>query len=407
MRAEAGGIRRAGGPRPESPGAQRELHDLLRVIAGRAGTTRAILVDDRLRVVATGTATVPVGNLVAEPVIVRAVNQRRAVDGVGRSPRAGDSSSGAAATRTPSRASGSATPAPPGRPTSPSCSPRCCSRAPSSSAAAGSPPPTSSAHTGRSPTSSPARRRTRRATSRALSLILLRADGRLGRRKLDRVARILQDGRLGDRAFRAGPGAFAVLLPRTGLEGAVEVAHRVTHRLSRAGVPLRAAAGSLQPGQDADGLHADVDRRARRRPGLRHARGRRPGRRARDRRARPRHRTGHRPQRGRPDLPLPADLAPALRRPPRRRGARPRPRRARLRRAVAGVRRRRALRPRARARHAVRAPGAGGRRGTCRPAPRSSSTSPPDPRPRRRRRHLARRRGPAAPSSIRPASSSR
>ena len=75
---------------------------------------------------------------------------------------------------------------------------------------------------------------------------------------LDRVARILQDGRLGDRAFRAGPGAFAVLLPRTGLEGAVEVAHRVTHRLSRAGIPLRAAAGSLQPGQDADGLYADV-----------------------------------------------------------------------------------------------------------------------------------------------------
>ena len=32
----------------------------------------------------------------------------------------------------------------------------------------------------------------------------------------------------------------------------------MTHRLSRAGVPLRAAAGSLQPGQDADALHADV-----------------------------------------------------------------------------------------------------------------------------------------------------
>jgi EAL domain-containing protein (putative c-di-GMP-specific phosphodiesterase class I) len=92
----------------------------------------------------------------------------------------------------------------------------------------------------------------------ALSLILLRADGRLRRRRLERVARILHDGRLGDRAFRAGPGVFAILLPRTGLEGAVEVANRLTHRLSRAGVPLRAAAGSLQPGQDAAALYADV-----------------------------------------------------------------------------------------------------------------------------------------------------
>jgi EAL domain-containing protein (putative c-di-GMP-specific phosphodiesterase class I) len=93
----------------------------------------------------------------------------------------------------------------------------------------------------------------------SLSLILLRADRRLTRGMRDRAARILQDGRLGDRAFGAAAGEFAVVLPRTGLEGAVEVTHRIVHRLSRAGVPLRAAAGALQPGQDADGLRADVE----------------------------------------------------------------------------------------------------------------------------------------------------
>jgi EAL domain-containing protein (putative c-di-GMP-specific phosphodiesterase class I) len=91
-----------------------------------------------------------------------------------------------------------------------------------------------------------------------LSLILLQPDGSLPRARRNRVARILHDGRLGDRAFRTGHGGFAVLLPRTGLDGAVEVAHRLVHRLSRAGVPLRAAAGSLQPGQDGERLREEV-----------------------------------------------------------------------------------------------------------------------------------------------------
>ena len=60
MHGEADVIRRAG---PSS----REVGELLRVIAGRAGTTRAALVDDRLRVVATGTTTLPVGSPSAIP----------------------------------------------------------------------------------------------------------------------------------------------------------------------------------------------------------------------------------------------------------------------------------------------------------------------------------------------------
>ena len=68
MHGEAEVIRRAG---PSS----RELGELLRVIAGRAGTTRAALVDDRLRVVATGTTTLPVGSPVGDPVVARVLTR--------------------------------------------------------------------------------------------------------------------------------------------------------------------------------------------------------------------------------------------------------------------------------------------------------------------------------------------
>jgi EAL domain-containing protein (putative c-di-GMP-specific phosphodiesterase class I) len=250
MHGEADVIRRAGT-------SSRELGELLRVIAGRAGTTRAALVDDRLRVVATGTTTLPVGSPVGDPVVARVLTRgglsmaeggRRAlaVELDGRR-------YAYVVTRrrlTPPKAVGPAD-------------------IPFVLAALVLAGTLVIRRRRLSPANQLGAHRTLpielgRATAHAtrhvegLSLILLRADARLGRRALDRVARILQDGRLGDRAFRAGPGAFAVLLPRTGLEGAVEVAHRVTHRLSRAGVPLRAAAGSLQPGQDADALHADV-----------------------------------------------------------------------------------------------------------------------------------------------------
>ena len=68
MHGEADVIRRAG---PSS----REVGELLRVIAGRAGTTRAALVDDRLRVVATGTTTLPVGSPVGDPVVARVLTR--------------------------------------------------------------------------------------------------------------------------------------------------------------------------------------------------------------------------------------------------------------------------------------------------------------------------------------------
>jgi EAL domain-containing protein (putative c-di-GMP-specific phosphodiesterase class I) len=92
-----------------------------------------------------------------------------------------------------------------------------------------------------------------------LSLVLLHAEHRLSRGLRARVAAVLDDGRLGDRPFCVGPDALAVLLPRTGIDGAVEVARRFSYRLANAGAPVRAAAGALQPGQDADQLHAAVE----------------------------------------------------------------------------------------------------------------------------------------------------
>jgi EAL domain-containing protein (putative c-di-GMP-specific phosphodiesterase class I) len=257
LRAEAEGIRRVTGSGSPDPDAARELADLLHVVAGRSGTSRAILVDDAMRVVASGTPGFVVGSRVRDATasevlahggIALADDGNRAL-----SVELGDRRYAYAVTRkrlNEQNAVGSAD-------------------IPFLLAAAlltailivrrlhGTP-----AHRLAPHAALPVElaRATAHATRHveALSLILLRADGRLNRSKLHRAAKILHDGRLGDRAFRTNPGAFAILLPRTGLEGAVEVAHRLTHRLLRAGVPLRAAAGSLQPGQDADGLHADV-----------------------------------------------------------------------------------------------------------------------------------------------------
>ena len=270
MRGEADGIRRAGG-------SSRERGELLRVIAGRAGTTRAALVDDRLRVVATGTTTLPVGSAIDDPVVAHVLTRGGlSMTSGGRRALAielGGRRYAYVVTRR--RLS---------RPTA--VGPADIPFVLAALLLAG----TLVIRRRRlSPANQLGAHRTlpielARATAHAtrhvegLSLILLRADARLGRRTLDRVARILQDGRLGDRAFRAGPRRLRRPAPRTGIEGAVEVAHRVTHRLSRAGVPLRAAAGSLQPGQDADALHADVTAALAAAPRLRHTRRRRSGR---------------------------------------------------------------------------------------------------------------------------------
>jgi EAL domain-containing protein (putative c-di-GMP-specific phosphodiesterase class I) len=257
MRAEAEGIRRiTAGDRPGRSTA-RELSDLLRVIGGRAGTSRAILVDGDLRVVATGTAGVPVGAIAADAVVSRALALGGLATTNGGSRALPVDLGGRRYVYAVTRA-GPVHRGPIGIPDAPfllaalllagALVVHRLRRTPTQQLAPHVTLPIELA------------RATAHATRHieALSLILLRADARPTRSELRRIAEILHDGRLGDRAFRAGRGAFAVLLPRTGLEGAVEVAHRITHRLARAGVPLRAAAGSLQPGQDAAGLHTDV-----------------------------------------------------------------------------------------------------------------------------------------------------
>jgi EAL domain-containing protein (putative c-di-GMP-specific phosphodiesterase class I)/GGDEF domain-containing protein len=250
MDAEAVGIHRATSPR--------EIADLLRVIAARPGTQRVVLVDPAGRVVASGTPTIPIGATRLDPEIA-AVLTRGGAATSSKGARAvavqiGGRRHAYAVTR--HRWAGAAP------------------------AIGVSDLPFLLAALLLAGTFVSRRLRTQherglasrdaldaelaRATAHAtrhvesLALILLRADRRLTRGMQSRIARILRDGRLGDSAFRAAPGAFAVVLPRTGLDGAVEVAHRLVHRLSRAGVPLRAAAGALQPGQDADGLRADV-----------------------------------------------------------------------------------------------------------------------------------------------------
>lgn len=256
IRAEADGISRAASDGPDSPRSTRAVGELLRVVAGRSGTTRAILVDDTLRVVASGNRAVTAGTRVNDPLVAEVgrrgglrtnggqraialdVHGRRHVYAVTRQ-RLTSTGAVEAADVPFLLAALLLTGA---------LLVHRARRAPAHQLAP------------HAVLDDELARATAHATRHveALSLILLRADGRLSRAVQHRVAHVLHDGRLGDRAFRAGPGAFAVLLPRTGLEGAVEVAHRLTHRLSRAGVPLRAATGSLQPGQDAGGLRADV-----------------------------------------------------------------------------------------------------------------------------------------------------
>src|SRR6185312_4582418 len=196
MRGEAEGIRRAGG-------SSRERGELLRVIAGRAGTTRAALVDERLRVVATGTTTLPVGSAIDDPVVAQVLTRGGlSMTSGGRRALAielGGRRYAYVVTRR--RLS---------RPTAvgPADIPFVLAALLLTGALV-------IRRRRLSPANQLGAHRTlpielARATAHAtrhvegLSLILLRADARPGRRTLDRVARILQDGQLGDRAFRAG-----------------------------------------------------------------------------------------------------------------------------------------------------------------------------------------------------------
>jgi EAL domain-containing protein (putative c-di-GMP-specific phosphodiesterase class I)/GGDEF domain-containing protein len=250
MDAEAAGIRRATSPRAMS--------DLLGVIAARPGTRRVLLVDPQGRVIASGTPAIPVGATRRDPDIAAVLSRGGAATASGGARAValeiGGRRHAYAVTR---QRWASAAPAIgvsdiPFLLAALLLAGTIVSRRLRAQHATGLP--------SRDALDGELARATAHATRHveSLALILLRADRRVTRTTHTRIARILRDGRLGDSAFRAAPGAFAVVLPRTGLDGAVEVAHRLVHRLSRAGVPLRAAAGALQPGQDADGLRADV-----------------------------------------------------------------------------------------------------------------------------------------------------
>jgi EAL domain-containing protein (putative c-di-GMP-specific phosphodiesterase class I) len=257
MRAEARGIGHVTAGQAPVGAAAREVSDVLHVVAGRSDTSRAVLVDDAMRVVASGTPEIPAGSRLADPLVADVLGHGglAAAGGVRRALAVDLGGRRYAYAVTRRRLSD---PSPVGAPDIPFL----LAAALLTAGLVGRRLRRTPAHqlAPRGALATELTRATAHATRHveALSLILLRADGGLRRARLRRVAHILHDGRLGDRAFRSGPAAFAILLPRTGLEGAVEVAHRITHRLSRAGVPLHVAAGSLQPGQAADGLHADV-----------------------------------------------------------------------------------------------------------------------------------------------------
>jgi diguanylate cyclase (GGDEF)-like protein len=76
---------------------------------------------------------------------------------------------------------------------------------------------------------------------------------------LRRAAAILRELRAGDRAYRIGGDEFAILLTRTGAEGARVVARRVGAALRDAGIAASVGASVLRPGHEADTLLAEAD----------------------------------------------------------------------------------------------------------------------------------------------------
>jgi EAL domain-containing protein (putative c-di-GMP-specific phosphodiesterase class I) len=247
MDAEAGGIRRAA--------SMREIAELLNVVAARPGIRRVVLVDAAGRVVASGSRSAAVGSMQRPPEIAHVLTRGGAATAPG--------GARAVAVHIGGRPYAYAVTRQRGVMSDPAISGSDLPFLLAALLMAGALVARRRRATGlasRDALDGELARATAHATRHveSLSLILLRADSRITRAMHARIARILRDGRLGDSAFRAAPGAFAVVLPRTGLDGAVEVAHRLVHRLSRAGVPLRTAAGSLQPGQDAAALRADV-----------------------------------------------------------------------------------------------------------------------------------------------------
>jgi diguanylate cyclase (GGDEF)-like protein len=76
---------------------------------------------------------------------------------------------------------------------------------------------------------------------------------------LERAAAILRDLRAGDRAYRVGGDEFAVVLSRTGAEGARIVADRLHAALRHAGVPASIGVSEMRPGHEAEALLVEAD----------------------------------------------------------------------------------------------------------------------------------------------------
>jgi diguanylate cyclase (GGDEF)-like protein len=76
---------------------------------------------------------------------------------------------------------------------------------------------------------------------------------------LRRAAAILREMRAGDRAYRVGGDEFAILLTRTGAEGARVVTRRLSAALREAGIAASVGASVLRPGHEPDTLLAEAD----------------------------------------------------------------------------------------------------------------------------------------------------
>ncbi len=76
---------------------------------------------------------------------------------------------------------------------------------------------------------------------------------------LKRVAGILRDARVGDRAYRIGGDEFALLLAHTDADGARTLVARLVRKLADAGVKVSIGVSGLRPGLHADTLRAEAD----------------------------------------------------------------------------------------------------------------------------------------------------
>jgi diguanylate cyclase (GGDEF)-like protein len=82
---------------------------------------------------------------------------------------------------------------------------------------------------------------------------------RHGDELLMRVAAVLGDGRISDRAFRIGGDEFALLLAGTDVDGATLTARRLQRAFAEAQVTASIGLSALRPGEDATALREEAD----------------------------------------------------------------------------------------------------------------------------------------------------